>query len=71
MLHTLTRNCYKNCLFNSRLDIILHHKLKSTMKLNSVVQCARNFSGKSTNPSVCIVGSGPAGFYAAQQLIKV
>ncbi|XP_043274575.1 NADPH:adrenodoxin oxidoreductase, mitochondrial isoform X2 [Venturia canescens] len=40
------------------------------MKLNNVVRCARNISGKSVTPNVCIVGAGPAGFYAAQQLIK-
>lgn len=31
----------------------------------------RNFSGKARVPKVCIIGSGPAGFYVAQHLIKV
>lgn len=33
--------------------------------------CVRHYSGSSVTPRVCIVGSGPAGFYAAQQLLKV
>ncbi|XP_012287965.1 NADPH:adrenodoxin oxidoreductase, mitochondrial isoform X4 [Orussus abietinus] len=32
--------------------------------------CARSFSTGAVVPRVCIVGSGPAGFYAAQKLIK-
>lgn len=30
----------------------------------------RNYCGSKITPKVCIVGSGPAGFYAAQQLLK-
>ncbi|KAK0090102.1 hypothetical protein PV325_002934 [Microctonus aethiopoides] len=32
--------------------------------------CIRWLSGKVVTPRVCIVGAGPAGFYAAHQLIK-
>ncbi|KAL4239315.1 hypothetical protein ACF0H5_000132 [Mactra antiquata] len=30
----------------------------------------RNYSGSGNIPHVCVVGSGPAGFYTAQQLLK-
>jgi NADPH-dependent glutamate synthase beta subunit-like oxidoreductase len=29
------------------------------------------YTNSTTDPKVCIVGSGPAGFYTAQHLIKV
>lgn len=32
---------------------------------------SRNFSSKVNVPKVCVIGSGPAGFYVAQHLIKV
>lgn len=41
--------------------------------LRQVLQksCSRNLSSSSQNvPHVCIVGSGPAGFYTAQQILK-
>ncbi|XP_011299351.1 NADPH:adrenodoxin oxidoreductase, mitochondrial [Fopius arisanus] len=35
-----------------------------------VLQCVRNFCTKAPKARICIVGAGPAGFYAAQQLLK-
>lgn len=40
------------------------------MKSKIVFDFVRQLSTKSFPPKVCIVGAGPAGFYAAQQLIK-
>ncbi|XP_051153921.1 NADPH:adrenodoxin oxidoreductase, mitochondrial-like isoform X2 [Leptopilina boulardi] len=40
------------------------------MKLKIVFDFVRQLSTKSFPPKICIVGAGPAGFYAAQQLIK-
>ncbi|XP_034182084.1 NADPH:adrenodoxin oxidoreductase, mitochondrial isoform X1 [Osmia lignaria lignaria] len=39
------------------------------MKFGTICNCIRLFSTEHT-PKVCIVGAGPAGFYAAQQLLK-
>lgn len=33
--------------------------------------CFRQLSSQSIVSNICIVGAGPAGFYAAQQLLKV
>ncbi|KAL7287110.1 hypothetical protein TKK_0018728 [Trichogramma kaykai] len=40
---------------------------KSGVLLNSF----RQFSSKNVTPKVCVVGAGPAGFYATQQILKV
>ncbi|XP_017893540.1 NADPH:adrenodoxin oxidoreductase, mitochondrial isoform X1 [Ceratina calcarata] len=40
------------------------------MKSSKLCSCIRLFSTKHIVPKVCIVGAGPAGFYAAQQLLK-
>ncbi|KAG7196688.1 hypothetical protein KM043_016020 [Ampulex compressa] len=40
------------------------------MKFVMIYNHIRCFSSKSIVPKVCIVGAGPAGFYAAQQLLK-
>ncbi|XP_078045854.1 NADPH:adrenodoxin oxidoreductase, mitochondrial [Augochlora pura] len=40
------------------------------MKISTIGSCLRLFSTKNVIPKVCIVGAGPAGFYAAQQLLK-
>ncbi|XP_012287964.1 NADPH:adrenodoxin oxidoreductase, mitochondrial isoform X3 [Orussus abietinus] len=43
----------------------------SAMRSRALLKCcARSFSTGAVVPRVCIVGSGPAGFYAAQKLIK-
>ncbi|XP_015599436.1 NADPH:adrenodoxin oxidoreductase, mitochondrial isoform X4 [Cephus cinctus] len=47
-----------------------HHYLKGVMKCRNVHDTIRHFCNKSSGPSVCIVGGGPAGFYAAQQVLK-
>lgn len=41
------------------------------MKFTIILDFVRQLSSKTFAPKVCIVGAGPAGFYAAQQLIKV
>lgn len=41
------------------------------MKFGTISNCIRLFSTEHIIPKVCIVGAGPAGFYAAQQLLKV
>ncbi|XP_076233204.1 NADPH:adrenodoxin oxidoreductase, mitochondrial-like isoform X2 [Calliopsis andreniformis] len=40
------------------------------MKLDTICSYVRLFSTKHIKPKVCIVGAGPAGFYAAQQILK-
>ncbi|XP_076654151.1 NADPH:adrenodoxin oxidoreductase, mitochondrial isoform X2 [Halictus rubicundus] len=40
------------------------------MKIAAIGSCVRLFSTERAIPKVCIVGAGPAGFYAAQQLLK-
>lgn len=40
-------------------------------KLFSVSRNTSKFYSSYTSPKICIVGSGPAGFYAAQHLLKV
>lgn len=42
-----------------------------TMKFGEIYNCIRLFSTQHIVPKVCIIGAGPAGFYAAQQLLKV
>ncbi|XP_034950847.1 NADPH:adrenodoxin oxidoreductase, mitochondrial [Chelonus insularis] len=41
------------------------------MKIPKILKSIRYFSDRVIIPRVCIVGAGPAGFYAAQQLIKL
>ncbi|KAK2575015.1 hypothetical protein KPH14_008762 [Odynerus spinipes] len=41
------------------------------MKYQMIFNNIRSFSTKNIIPKICIVGAGPAGFYAAQQLIKI
>ncbi|KAF7392896.1 hypothetical protein HZH66_008729 [Vespula vulgaris] len=41
------------------------------MKCQTIFNNIRTFSTENIIPKVCIVGSGPAGFYAAQQLLKI
>lgn len=41
------------------------------MKFNKMYKYVRLFSTEQIVPRVCIVGAGPAGFYSAQQLLKV
>lgn len=41
------------------------------MRLNLIGKYTRMLSTQQHVPKVCIVGAGPAGFYAAQQLLKV
>uniref|UniRef100_A0A3Q0SSJ7 FAD/NAD(P)-binding domain-containing protein n=1 Tax=Amphilophus citrinellus TaxID=61819 RepID=A0A3Q0SSJ7_AMPCI len=46
------------------------HPFRYTPALHlNIFSCIASFS--SCGPKVCIVGSGPAGFYTAQHLIKV
>ncbi|KAK6617785.1 hypothetical protein RUM43_014013 [Polyplax serrata] len=46
--------------------------LKMFMKLNKLLpSCWRQCSTIPTNPQICIVGGGPAGFYGAQRLVKL
>lgn len=40
------------------------------MRFCKIFNYARRFSTQQAAPKVCIVGAGPAGFYAAQQLLK-
>ncbi|XP_032680484.1 NADPH:adrenodoxin oxidoreductase, mitochondrial isoform X3 [Odontomachus brunneus] len=40
------------------------------MRLNYIGTCVRMLSTEQRVPKVCIVGAGPAGFYAAQQMLK-
>ncbi|CAL7946996.1 unnamed protein product [Xylocopa violacea] len=40
------------------------------MKFGTIYNYARLFSTEHIVPKVCIIGAGPAGFYAAQQLLK-
>ncbi|XP_053988816.1 NADPH:adrenodoxin oxidoreductase, mitochondrial isoform X1 [Hylaeus volcanicus] len=42
----------------------------ATMKVGTICNYIRLFSIEHIVPKVCIVGAGPAGFYAAQQLLK-
>lgn len=42
-----------------------------TMKFGTICNYVQLFSTQHIVPKVCIVGAGPAGFYAAQQLLKV
>ena len=46
------------------LPRLCRHHLKGFVK-------SRIRSITTGNPKVCIVGAGPAGFYAAQQILKV
>lgn len=41
------------------------------MKFNKIYEYVRSFSTEHIIPKVCIIGAGPAGFYSAQQLLKV
>lgn len=41
------------------------------MKFGEIYNYVRLFSTQHIVPKVCIIGAGPAGFYAAQQLLKV
>lgn len=41
------------------------------MKFGTIRNYVRALSTQPVVPKVCIVGAGPAGFYAAQQLLKV
>lgn len=45
------------------------HFLSGFCKMTNIVK--RNCSSGKANLKICIVGSGPAGFYGAQQLTKV
>lgn len=47
------------------------YELKNIMKCHMIFNNIRTFSTENIIPKVCIVGAGPAGFYAAQQLLKV
>lgn len=47
------------------------YELITIMKCQTIFNNIRTFSTENIIPKVCIVGSGPAGFYAAQQLLKV
>lgn len=40
------------------------------MRHNILKSCTRSLCTVQRKPQVCIVGAGPAGFYAAQQLLK-
>lgn len=40
------------------------------MKVGNALILKRFFSFKKIKPKICIVGAGPAGFYAAQHLAK-
>ncbi|XP_015112473.1 NADPH:adrenodoxin oxidoreductase, mitochondrial isoform X2 [Diachasma alloeum] len=53
-----------------QLNLDLPSWINSMMRGVRALRCVRNYSGKAPTPRVCIVGAGPAGFYAAQQLIK-
>ncbi|XP_012350402.1 NADPH:adrenodoxin oxidoreductase, mitochondrial isoform X2 [Apis florea] len=41
------------------------------MKFNKIYKYVRLFSTEHIIPKVCIIGAGPAGFYSAQQLLKI
>lgn len=41
------------------------------LKSRILTKCLRQLSSQSIVPNICIVGAGPAGFYAAQQILKV
>jgi len=47
----------------------MHRQLRRIQLRQS--SCHRQFSAGAAEPHVCVVGSGPAGFYTAQQLLKV
>ncbi|KAF7395613.1 hypothetical protein HZH68_009663 [Vespula germanica] len=47
------------------------YELITIMKCQTIFNNIRTFSTENIIPKVCIVGSGPAGFYAAQQLLKI
>jgi NADPH-dependent 2,4-dienoyl-CoA reductase/sulfur reductase-like enzyme len=36
-----------------------------------VLKCLRQLSLQNIIPNICVVGAGPAGFYATQQILKV
>lgn len=40
------------------------------MRSNLLYNCVRHFSGEKVVPQICVVGAGPAGFYATQHLVK-
>ncbi|XP_058803423.1 NADPH:adrenodoxin oxidoreductase, mitochondrial isoform X7 [Phymastichus coffea] len=40
------------------------------LKIGFLINSIRYFSSQSTIPNICIVGAGPAGFYATQQILK-
>ncbi|XP_046609493.1 NADPH:adrenodoxin oxidoreductase, mitochondrial isoform X3 [Neodiprion virginianus] len=40
------------------------------MRSNLLHNCVRHFTSEKITPQICVIGAGPAGFYATQHLIK-